>query len=72
MDSPPINRYKNHRFPAEIISHAVWLYSRRSESDAVTSGKVSINLMRTQAVAIPAVLGIVTDLGRSALLEKPL
>jgi hypothetical protein len=20
------NRYKNHRFPADIISHAVWLY----------------------------------------------
>jgi len=20
------HRYKNHRFPAEIISHAVWLY----------------------------------------------
>ncbi len=28
MDSPSINRYKNHRFPAEIISHAVWLYFR--------------------------------------------
>jgi putative transposase len=24
----PANRYKNHRFPAEIISHAVWLYFR--------------------------------------------
>jgi hypothetical protein len=22
------NRYKNHRFPAEIISHGVWLYYR--------------------------------------------
>jgi len=22
------NRYQNHRFPAEIISHAVWLYFR--------------------------------------------
>jgi hypothetical protein len=22
------NRYKNHRFPAEIISHGVWLYFR--------------------------------------------
>jgi hypothetical protein len=22
------NRYKHHRFPAEIISHAVWLYFR--------------------------------------------
>jgi putative transposase len=21
-------KYKNHRFPAEIISHAVWLYFR--------------------------------------------
>jgi putative transposase len=24
----PANPYKNHRFPAEIISHAVWLYFR--------------------------------------------
>jgi putative transposase len=24
----PANPYKNHRFPAEIISHAVWLYYR--------------------------------------------
>jgi putative transposase len=23
-----INRYKHHRFPAEIISHGVWLYYR--------------------------------------------
>jgi putative transposase len=29
MNTPvPTNRYKNHRFPAEIISHAVWLYFR--------------------------------------------
>jgi putative transposase len=29
MDTPPYpNHYKNHRFPAEIISHAVWLYFR--------------------------------------------
>jgi hypothetical protein len=28
MDNPSITRYKNHRFPAEIISHAVWLYFR--------------------------------------------
>jgi transposase-like protein len=26
MNTPSINRYKNHRFPVEIISHAVWLY----------------------------------------------
>jgi hypothetical protein len=27
---PPANaeRYKNHRFPGEIISHGVWLYYR--------------------------------------------
>lgn len=25
---PPINRYKRHRFPAEIISRYVWLYFR--------------------------------------------
>src|SRR5713226_9986947 len=29
MSTPPSpNPYKNHRFPAEIISHAVWLYFR--------------------------------------------
>jgi putative transposase len=28
MDSSSINRYKNHRFLAEIISHTVWLYFR--------------------------------------------
>ena len=25
----PSPLYKRHRFPGEIISHAVWLYSRR-------------------------------------------
>jgi putative transposase len=24
----PVNSYKHHRFPAEIVSHAVWLYFR--------------------------------------------
>jgi hypothetical protein len=29
MDTPPATKkYKNHRFPGEIISHAVWLYFR--------------------------------------------
>jgi putative transposase len=28
MNPPPINRYKHHRFPAEIMSHGVWLYYR--------------------------------------------
>jgi putative transposase len=28
MNTPSINRYKPHRFPVEIISHAVWLYFR--------------------------------------------
>jgi hypothetical protein len=28
MRTPSINFYKNHRFPAEIISHGVWLYCR--------------------------------------------
>jgi putative transposase len=28
MSTPLTNRYKKHRFPAEIISHAVWLYLR--------------------------------------------
>jgi putative transposase len=26
MNPPPVNLYKRHRFPAEIISHGVWLY----------------------------------------------
>jgi transposase-like protein len=26
MSIPSPNRYKNHRFPAEIISHAAWFY----------------------------------------------
>jgi transposase-like protein len=25
---PPTNPHKRHRFPAEIISHGVWLYCR--------------------------------------------
>jgi putative transposase len=33
MNTPPINRYTHHRFPVEIISHAVWLYFRFSLSD---------------------------------------
>jgi putative transposase len=28
MSTPPTDRYKPHRFPAEIISHGVWLYYR--------------------------------------------
>jgi transposase-like protein len=28
MRTPSTNHYKHHRFPAEIISHAVWLYFR--------------------------------------------
>ena len=28
MITPSTNRYKHHRFPAEIISHGVWLYFR--------------------------------------------
>jgi putative transposase len=28
MNTSSITRYKNHRFPVEIISHAVWLYFR--------------------------------------------
>jgi putative transposase len=28
MHTPLTNRYKHHRFPAEIISHGVWLYFR--------------------------------------------
>ena len=32
MSSPTTSQYKNHRFPPEIISHAVWLYYRFSLS----------------------------------------
>jgi transposase-like protein len=28
MNPPVTNLYKRHRFPAEIISHGVWLYFR--------------------------------------------
>jgi transposase-like protein len=27
-DNPAINTYKRYRFPAEIISYAIWLYYR--------------------------------------------
>jgi putative transposase len=27
-DAPSVTRYHRHRFPAEIISHCVWLYFR--------------------------------------------
>src|SRR5215831_6173049 len=33
MNTPSTDRYKNHRFPAEIISHGVWLYFRFCLSD---------------------------------------
>jgi putative transposase len=32
MNTPPSPSYKHHRFPTEIISHAVWLYFRFSLS----------------------------------------
>ena len=32
MTPPPAQPYKNHRFPPEIIAHAVWLYHRFSLS----------------------------------------
>jgi hypothetical protein len=28
MNIPSTNRHKNHRFPAEVMSHGVWLYFR--------------------------------------------
>jgi putative transposase len=28
MTTPVCRRYAGHRFPAEVISHAVWLYFR--------------------------------------------
>src|SRR5262245_7306328 len=39
MNTPASDtRYKNHRFPAEIISHGVWLYSRFCLSDRDVEG----------------------------------
>ncbi len=32
MPLPTTDLYKNHRFPPEIIAHAVWLYHRFSVS----------------------------------------
>ena len=32
MSSRTTSHYKNHRFPPEIIAHAVWLYHRFSLS----------------------------------------
>ena len=32
MTASPAHQYKNHRFPPDIISHAVWLYYRFSLS----------------------------------------
>ena len=32
MPLPTADPYKNHRFPSEIIAHAVWLYHRFSLS----------------------------------------
>ncbi len=28
MTTPPPSRYAGHRFPPEVISHAIWLYFR--------------------------------------------
>src|SRR5687767_7866680 len=48
MNTPaPTNRYKNHRFPVEIISHGVWLYYRfclsyRGVEDLLSSRGVSV------------------------------
>jgi transposase-like protein len=33
MSPPPTDRYNHHRFPAEIVSHGVWLYFRFCLSD---------------------------------------
>jgi transposase-like protein len=37
MNTPCLNRYKHHRFPVEIISHAVWLYFRCAPRSAMMS-----------------------------------
>jgi hypothetical protein len=37
MSPLSINRYKNHRFPAEMISNGVWLYFRCAPRGAMMS-----------------------------------
>jgi hypothetical protein len=37
LNTSSIHHYKNHRFPVEIISHAVWLYFRCAPRGAMMS-----------------------------------
>ena len=38
MSTPvPTERYKNHRFPTEIISHGVWLYGSVPRQQAIAA-----------------------------------
>jgi transposase-like protein len=41
MSKPLTNRYKNHRFPAEIIGLGVWLYFRFCLSYAMSKNSCS-------------------------------
>jgi putative transposase len=48
IDNPAMNIYKRHRFPAEIISYAVWLYfrfnlSHRDIEDLLAERGVSVS-----------------------------
>jgi hypothetical protein len=73
--SAPTHPYKHHRFPAEIISHGVWLYYRfclsyrdvevRRESSAMAWAKgISLSLHPSYQVAGEP-LGL-SSAGRSA------
>ena len=49
MNLPPApNPYKRHRFPAEIISHCVWLYFRCCLSDRAVE-----ELMAERGILLP-------------------
>jgi putative transposase len=44
MTTPPLaDSYKHHRFPGEIISHAVWLYFRFPLSHCDVEELLSLN-----------------------------
>ncbi len=56
MNTPCLNRYKHHRFPVEIISHAVWLYFRFCLSyrdvEGLLFARGVIGSVRTRATSV--------------------
>ena len=58
--TPPADpdRYKNHRFPSEIISHGVWLYYRftlsyRDVEEGLNIAKLSRTAVRARHHGVP-------------------